>query len=444
MNEITILTLGPGKGECLTLAAMAALEGAQKVLLRTDRVPAAEYLRQKGIQYASLDSLYDGAEDFDALNAALADAVLKAAEASALVYAVPDAACDQSVRLLREKHAPLKLLPGVGLFGPLAGLHPEARVTSASELPGLLGDEPLLIVEMDQRLMASEVKLRLLSWFGGSCPCIWYAPSEDVQRTGKTIVLEDLDRQPAYDHTAALYIAPQPLVGKERYTVQDLVRIMAILRAPGGCPWDREQTHQSLRPYLIEEAYEVTQAIRDEDWLHVADELGDVLLQVVFQANIGEQYGTLELSDITTAICSKMIRRHPHIFGNIHAEDAETVTVNWEMIKRQERGQKSLDEALTDIPESLPPLMRAQKALRKAVNAGAAQEGDPAERLTNALHQALSAMDQEREEAFTAFGQLLLACVRYAVSRDYDCETALADATEAYIRRLLQPQARPN
>ena len=432
MNTVTVISLGVSP-DGLTMGALKALRGASGVILRTARTPVANYLTEQGIAYTSLDALYDTAEDFDALNEALAQAVLEAARREPVVYAVLDAQWDESVRLISLRgHA--RLLPGVGLFDDLRLLHPDARICAADALPDALGDEALLIVEIDSGLLAGEIKLRMIDWFGADCPCVWYGHTEAGERPGRPIPLQELDRQRDYGHTAALYIAPQPLQEKERYTVQDLVRVMRILRGPDGCPWDREQTHESLRPYLIEEAYEVTQAIREEDWLHTADELGDVLLQVVFQANIGEQYGTLALSDISTAICRKMIHRHPHIFGGVHADTAAEVSRNWEAIKREERGQKALSDVLNDIPASLPPLMRAQKAQRKAESAGEAVSGE-----AQTLEKIRAALDRladgTRGDTQELLGQLLFLCVNLARLRGLDSEVALSDETERFIQQ---------
>ncbi len=437
MNTITVVSLGTS-ADGLTVGALEAMKAARRLILRTGQTPVAEYLAQAGISYETLDAIYESAEDFDELNSALTGAILEAAAQTPVVYAVLDAQWDESVRVLLEKQPDqVRLLPGVGLFDGLRVLHPAARICAADGLPEALGDEELLIVEIDSALLAGEIKLRLIDWYGADCPCIWYAPSQSTQRRGKKIALQDLDRQKKYDHTAALYLAPQSLTDKERYTVHDLVRIMNTLRGPGGCPWDRAQTHQSLRPYLIEEAYEVTQAICEEDWLHVADELGDVLLQVVFQSNIGDQYGTLTLSDVSTAICRKMIHRHPHIFADREADSPEAVTRNWEAIKREERGQKDIAEVLNDIPASLPPLMRAQKVLRKANSAGAETEDDE-----TALQHVADALERLRKtegvkgEAHQALGELLFACINLARLRGIDSETALADVTDAFAQRL--------
>lgn len=432
-HTLTIVSLGPGAGEHITLAALAAMKAAGTVLLRTARTPAVQCLDREHISYTSLDARYDETDDFDTLNGLLADSVQAALEQRDVVYAVLDAGDDESVRALMERIPDARLLPGVGTFEPLRLRHPDALAVPATRLPDALGDQALLIVEIDSALLAGDLKLRLMDWFGDHCPCLFYPPSAETDRAPVRIPLTDMDRQKRYDHTAALYIAPEPLTDKERFTVQDLVRVMQVLRGPDGCPWDREQTHESLRPYLVEEAYEVTEAIRDEDWLHVADELGDVLLQVVFQANIGDQYGTLTLSDISTAICRKMIRRHPHIFGRVQADTPEEVSRNWDAIKRAERGQQSAGDVLNDIPRSLPPLMRAQKAIRKA--AGFTQD---AEKVTpaslTALAEQLARTPSGAPAAAGLVGSLLFETVREAQARGVDCETALADTTEAFIR----------
>lgn len=143
------------------------------------------------------------------------------------------------------------------------------------------------------------------------------------------------------------------------------VATIAALRAPDGCPWDRTQTHQSIAHNMIEEAYEAVDAIEAADVAHLREELGDVLLQVFFQADIGAQYGTFELSDVTTAICRKMIARHTHIFGSTHCDTAEEVAQSWERMKQQQRGNNTIASMLADVSSDLPALLRAEKVLKK-------------------------------------------------------------------------------
>ncbi len=215
------------------------------------------------------------------------------------------------------------------------------------------------------------------------------------------------------------------------------MEILQILRGENGCPWDKEQTHESLRPYLIEEAYETAAAIDGGEEMHIADELGDVLLQVVFQANIGAQYGTFELSDITTAICKKMIKRHPHIFSDVHVDSAKDVADNWEEIKRKERGLTTQTASLMDVSPALPPLMRAEKVQKKA-----AQVRFDFDSPIQALQKVHEEADEVLEELKNGrdpseeLGNLFFSCVNTARLSGVESETALMGAVEKFIRRF--------
>lgn len=448
MNPITILALGTGSREDLTLGAVQRMKNAEKLILRTGEADCAEYLKEQGIVFETLDCLYDQAEDFEELTALCADRILREAQSAPVIYAVLDPERDETVRELRNRGAVSAELPGVPLSSRAladAGF-PSVFRCAANQLPEAIGDLPLLIEEIDDRLLAGELKLRLLEIYGDDQPVRFYPPAgPDSKRTGRTIQLQELDRQKEYDRTVCALILPLPLTDKQRYTFFDLVRVMAILRGEKGCPWDLSQDHHSLRPYLIEEAYETAAAIDEEDWDHVAEELGDVLLQVVFQANIGRQYGTFELSDITTAICKKMIERHPHIFSRAKADTAEAVTENWEEIKRRQRHLATVSDAMRDVSRSLPPLMRAEKVQKKAALAGFDFVSPEA---------ALRKVHEEADEALErihagqspdeALGDLLFACVSSARLANAECETLLLAATEKFIRRFSCMESRIN
>ena len=160
------------------------------------------------------------------------------------------------------------------------------------------------------------------------------------------------------------------LTAKKTFTADDLETIMALLRSEGGCPWDREQTHESIRRNLIEETYEAVEAIDRGDAALLQEELGDVLLQVFFHARISEEAGEFSLADVYTGECLKMIERHPHIFGEVRVNGTEDVLNNWEAIKQEKKGQKTLGETLESVSRSLPSLMRAEKLAHKARKAG--------------------------------------------------------------------------
>jgi tetrapyrrole methylase family protein/MazG family protein len=203
---------------------------------------------------------------------------------------------------------------------------------------------------------------------------------------------------------------------------------VAHLRAPEGCPWDREQTHESLRPYLLEEAYEVLSALDAGDDAALAEELGDLLLQVVLHAQLAVEAGTFSLADVVGHITAKLVRRHPHVFGDVTADTPEAVRANWEALKRAERGERGEDDPLAGLPRALPALARAQAVRRKLDPAGIAAAG------LAPLATALGALDEvpaDPAEREARLGEALWALVALAERWGVDAETALRAATGA-------------
>jgi tetrapyrrole methylase family protein/MazG family protein len=235
----------------------------------------------------------------------------------------------------------------------------------------------------------------------------------------------------------SVVLPPAPLTGKKRYTFLDLVRIMDRLRSRDGCPWDKEPTHESLRRYLIEEGYEVLQAIDEGDMDALYDELGDVLLQVVFHARIAQQCGEFDISDVTTAVCAKMISRHTHIFGSVVADTPDAVIQNWDQIKRGEKGQTTAAEVLRDVPRSMPALMRTGKVQHKAARAGMdfRHPEDAADKLREELVEVQGA-PQGSPALEEECGDLLFAAVNVVRLSGVEPETALQRATDKFIARF--------
>ena len=441
-NVITVVSLGPGPREYLTLGALEALKKAETVILRTSiRCDAADYLRESGVAFESLDFLHEQCEDFDELTEKAADYLLKKAGERPLCYGVFDAAADETVAALRQKAPKTVVLPGVPLSAPFLAAAPaqsKIEIQTASGLEMTSTQNPLLIVECDSRILMGKCKLQLLSWYDPDQPALFFPPSDSALRTYAQMPLSEIDRQPKYDHTCAVLLPPVGLTERKRFDFYDLVRVMDILRGEDGCPWDKEQTHESLKKYLVEEAYETAAAVSEEDWDHVADELGDVLLQVVFQANIGRQYGTFELSDITSHICRKMIDRHRHIFGSERCETAEDVLNNWEKIKKEERGYKTQTDALKGVPVSLPPLMRAAKVQKKARDVGFDWNAprDALAKVREKTDEVRSEMDAKDGNLAMKLGDLFFACVYLARLAGVDAESELQKATERFISRF--------
>ena len=232
---------------------------------------------------------------------------------------------------------------------------------------------------------------------------------------------------------------------KERYDINDLMAIMHLLRAPDGCPWDREQTHKSIRRNFIEEVYEVCEGIDLEDDELMVEELGDVLLQVVFHAEIANEDGRFDFSDITDGICKKLIVRHPHIFGGLKLETngAAEVLSNWEMIKNQTKKQKTHSESLVAVAKSLPALMRAEKVQGRAARVG--MDWDAAEPVMDKLHEETRELADAlagKGDAFAELGDVLFTVVNLARHLEIDPEEALTAATDRFTGRFQAVEAR--
>lgn len=220
---------------------------------------------------------------------------------------------------------------------------------------------------------------------------------------------------------------------KERYGVADLVRIMELLRSPEGCPWDREQDHASIRRNLIEEAYEAAEAIDLDDKAGLCEELGDVLLQIVFHCQMEREAGGFTLEDVADGICKKLIYRHPHVFADTTVSGAAEVLENWDALKRREKKQETTTDALEAVARSLPALWRAEKICSKAVKADMLPAG--AEEAEEALAAAASALPGS-DEPEKAVGDMLFAAVRVAKALGVDPEQALTGASDRFIESV--------
>jgi len=224
---------------------------------------------------------------------------------------------------------------------------------------------------------------------------------------------------------------------KEKYDLRDLEEIVSLLRKPGGCPWDREQTHESLRRALLEESCEVVEAIDEGESGHLREELGDVLLQVVFHADIEREAGRFDLDGVADGVCKKLIFRHPHVFGDVAVSGSEEVLSNWEALKRKEKHQETYTDTLTSVAKSLPALWRAEKVQKKARKAGFDWDG---------VEGAVDKLSEELEELKAAIagsghideelGDLLFAAVNVSRFVKADPEQALNAATEKFISRF--------
>ena len=228
----------------------------------------------------------------------------------------------------------------------------------------------------------------------------------------------------------------------ENYSMEDLLKIMQLLRAPGGCPWDRAQTHQSIRANMLEEAYEAADAIDRMDMDNLKEELGDVLLQVVFHASMAREAGAFGFDDVVDGICKKLVYRHPHVFGTVEARDPDGALSAWDAQKRKEKGQSTAGDAMDSVARALPALTRAAKLQSKAAKAGFDwREVSPAlDKLSEELEEFRTAV-REDSNVEEELGDLLFAAVKAGRFAGVDGEAALQGACEKFVRRFRAVEA---
>lgn len=447
-GPITILGLGPGDPRHLTVAAHAALAAAAEVHVRTARFQGVAAIPSTATVIAC-DDLYAAHDAFADVYAAIAARVVDAAARGPVVYAVPGdpAVGETTVALVRTLAAArgieVDVLPGVAFVGPtLAALGWDAldglQLADATELgqrhhPSIDPDRPALVAQVYSRMVASDVKLVLQNQYPDDHPILVVSGAAGASPRVTTTPLAALDHAEVFDDVTTIGVPPLARAG----SLLSLAEVIAHLRAPDGCPWDREQTHESLRPYLLEEAYEAVAAIDGGDPELLAEELGDVLLQVVLHSQLAVEAGDFTLSDVIRHITEKLIRRHPHVFGDVQADTPAEVLANWDQLKADEKaGKGRTDEVdpFADIPPALPALMRAQAVQRKSEKRERRPTGD----VIASLHDAVAALgipdaDPLRAEAI---GQALWSIAALARAWDVDAESALRDATREVERRV--------
>lgn len=226
---------------------------------------------------------------------------------------------------------------------------------------------------------------------------------------------------------------------KDRYDLSDFRRIIEVLRAPGGCPWDAEQTHESIRNNVLEEAYETAEAIDKNDLDNLKEELGDLLMQVIFHARMEEEKGGFNLDDVADAACKKLVFRHPHVFGDVKAENSEQVLDTWDKAKRREKSQKTVASAMSGVAEALPALWRAEKVQKKAAKVGFdwPDVSGATEKLSEETDELLRAIEAENaDNCEEEIGDILFSAVNAARFLRVDPEKALHRACEKFILRF--------
>ena len=442
---ITIVGLGPGNPAHLTLEAQQVLQEAREVYLRTLHHPTVASL-PKHLTLRSFDHLYQEKETFAEVYEEIARQILELGRRpEGVVYAVPghplvgEAATQLILASAKEQGLTVRIVEGLSFIEPvLTRLGLDAldglQIVDATELatqhhPRLNPDVPTLVGQLYERSLASDVKLTLMNLFPAEHPVTLVCGAGTDRERVRTMPLYELDRGEDFDHLTSLYVPPLP----QTSSLEAFQDTIARLRAPDGCPWDRQQTHRSLRNNLLEETYEALAALDAGDMDALREELGDLLLQIVLHCQMAVEAGEFNLAQVIAGIDAKIKRRHPHVFGDAVVADAGEVLRHWEEIKEEERkGEGSL---LSGVPRALPALARAQALQERAARVGFdwPHVQGVVEKIAEEVAELGEARAERREEEL---GDLLFSVVNLARWLGVDAESALREACDRFTRRF--------
>lgn len=469
-HSLTIIGLGSGHIDDLTRRAWHALETARVVYLRTTRHPCVPDL-PKGAEYRNFDHYYEQHTRFEDVYAAIVETLLNEAERGDMVYAVPgDPTMGEAavIRLLAEAPARgvrVELVHGLSFIEPILGALNQHGIrvdgmnglqvfdaldVAALHHPPFHPDAPALLGQVYSRQVASDVKLTLMNEYPDEHEVVLVHAAGTPEVQIERVPLYAMDHSDGIAHLTSLYV---PALGggtlAQKRGFESFQEVIAYLRAPEGCPWDRKQTHLSLRKYLLEETYEVLDALDAEDPDSLQEELGDLLLQIVLHTQIAVDDGEFKMGDVINGINAKLVRRHPHVWppatGTVEVDGAEQVVANWQQIKAQEKAERgevaSAKSLLDGVPRALPALMQAHEYSAKAAKPGFewAQIEDVIAKVREEFDEVLAADTPEHQ--FEEMGDLLFIVANWARWLKIDPEQALRAANAKFARRFRAVEA---
>ncbi len=465
MAQITVVGLGPGDAGDLTRDAWQVLQEAGEVWLRTLHHPVVADL-PVGLTVHAFDEVYERADCFSEVYGEIVGTILRLGRREqGVVYAVPghplvgESTVTRLLALAREDGVPVRIVGGLSFVEPaLTALELDAleglQIIDALDLlslshPPLNPDQPALIAQVYSRAVASEVKLVLMNQYADEHPTVLIDGAGTRSERVQHLPLYEIDRH-VVSALTTLYVAPLDGVT----SLEGFQETIAKLRSPEGCPWDREQTHETLRTNLLEECYEVLEAIDEGSPEALSEELGDLLLQVVLHAQIAVEDGEFRMTDVISHIDAKLKRRHPHVWAGVDVNGVGDVVTNWEAIKQQERAAKGAAEhsLLDGIPRALPALAQAVAYSDRAARIGFDRIegdgvwGDLPETAAADLARLLAVLEANlaSEADTTLIGDMLLVISDWARRQHIDPESALRGANLRFAQRfsMLETTAR--
>jgi tetrapyrrole methylase family protein / MazG family protein len=455
-KKITILGLGAGDLDQIPLGVYKKITQAELIYLRTKEHPVIPDLEKEGVKFEAFDSIYEKYDRFEQVYEEISEILLEKAGTGNIIYAVPGhpIVAEQTVQLLLAKGAERGIEVEIGggqsfidaIFGaikvdPIDGFQLLDGTSLTRDAFNI--HQPILIGQVYDTYVASNVKLTLMERLPDDYPVIVVSAAGSKEEQLEEIPLYELDRVVKVNNLTSVYV---PAVHDDTNLYKEfskLRQVIAELRGPNGCPWDKKQTHNSLKKYLIEEAYELIEAITNDDIDHMIEELGDVLLQVMLHAQIGEDEGYFSIDDVIEGITSKMVRRHPHVFGTVKVDGVEDVLSNWQEIKAQEKSSQMEDTStsiLDTIGLSQPAILRALELQKEAAKVGFDwQEVAPVwEKVKEELQEFEAEINhpEQNEKAMREFGDLLFSFINLARFYKIHPEEALLATNQKFSDRF--------
>jgi len=450
MPGVTILGLGPGNPDQLTREAWETISSADEVWLRTRQHPTVNSLPST-LSLHSFDELYENGETFDQVYDSIVEKVLELGRRpQGVIYAVPghpfvaEYTCPEIARLARDEGLATVIVEGLSFLEPTfsaLGLDPYPRLTlfdamelSVAHVPAFPPDVPVLVAQVYSRLVASEVKMTLNTTYPDEHPVRLVHAAGTKDEMVEELHLYEIDRSEHIGLLTSLYV---PTLG-DGTSFEAFQEIVAHLRAPDGCPWDREQTHQSLRTHLLEETYEALSAIDADDVEGMQEEFGDLLLQIVLHAQIANEEGNFTINSLIQRIYDKIVRRHPHVFSDLALEGVSGVLQNWEKLKEAERKDNGKKEKglLDGVPIALPALTMAQEYQDRSARVGfdwPAVDG-VLDKVVEEIQEIKKATNEN--ELAEEIGDLFFVLVNLARWKKIDAESALRETNLKFKRRF--------
>jgi len=451
MNTITVLGLGAGDIEQLPLGIYKVIQKTENLFLRTKDHPVIQELQNEGLTYQSFDAVYEKHDRFEDVYSEIVNRLIEASTHTSITYAVPGhpLVAEKTVQLLielaNEGKIHLDIKGGQSFLDamftslqidPIEGF----QFIDATDLENeyITYRQHLIICQVYDQMTASHTKLKLMEQLPDDYEVYIVTAAGSKEEIISKVPLFELDRDTSINNLTSVYVPPVKHEEDLYHQFETLRSVIATLRGPDGCPWDQKQTHESLKKYLLEEAYELLEAIDEEDDEHIIEELGDVLLQVMLHAQIGEDDGYFSIQDVIKGLVSKLIYRHPHVFGNVHVENEDEVVQNWQQLKEAEKG-KEVESILSGIPKELSGLLKAEKLQSKAAKVGFdwTELTPVVDKIKEEIAEVLAAIElKDQSKIEEELGDVLFSIVNLARFIDVNPEEAILKTNSKFTKRF--------